>query len=133
MNFRIKCPKCGEVLNIAGDQACPKCKESLTTEGKGEIQLYRMGSPLAVAAGYGIYMNDQPMGHIGNKESLRILLPYGTYTVRFTCGLTRKCQAATVTLSEEAPVAYVKGSIKAGFWSNTLIATVVTKEDMPTE
>ncbi len=128
---RVKCPTCGEVLNIDMNMPCPKCGTPLQAYHMAEIHLYRMGSPIGVAVGYGIYINGQPMGHLGNKESLRIPLPYGTYTIHFTCGMTRKCEDATVVLTPEMPVAYIKGSIKAGFWTNKLRATVVRRDEMP--
>ncbi len=129
--FRIKCPKCGEIVNIQADQACPKCGEALSTKNEGEIQIYRKGSPVGMAVGYGVYINGQPMGHIANKESVRLPLPYGTYTIHFTCGMTRRCKDATVTLSADAPVAYIKGAIKTGFWTNTMIVEIAKREDMP--
>ncbi len=131
--FRVLCPKCGEVLNIINDQPCPKCSMPLSCTNQGEIQMYRMGSPIGIAVGFGIYINGMPMGHIANKESLRIVLPYGTYNIHLTCGMTRRCEDAVVTLSPECPIAYVKGAIKMGFWTNRTIVKVVTKEEMPIE
>lgn len=129
--FRIKCQNCGEVCDIAANSACPKCKAPLTLPEGGMVQIYRMGSPIGVAVGYGVYINGQPCGHIANKQSIRIPLPYGTYTFHFTCGMTRKCQDLTVTLSPDAPNAYIKARIKAGFWTNTIIAEPARPEDMP--
>ncbi len=129
--IRIKCPACGEVLNIQGDCLCSKCGAPLTCEGLGEIQMYRMGNPMGIAVGYGIYLNGEPMGHMANKELLHVMVPYGTYQIHFTCGATRKCEDATVTVSPENPIVYVKGSIQVGFWTNKLRATVVNAEDMP--
>ncbi len=131
IKFRVKCPHCGEVLNILGDQPCPKCQGPLTTASQGAIQIYRMGNPFGIAVGYGIYINGVPYGHIGNKENLCVLLPFGTYTVHFTQGMNRRCVDATVTVSPQFPMAYVKGSIKVGVWTNKLIATVCNREDMP--
>ncbi len=131
--YRIKCPQCGEIVDIHADQNCPKCSTPLTIQNEGMIQLYRMGSPNGMAVGYGIHLNNEPMGHLANKESIRYPLPYGSYTVHLTCGMTRRCQDLTVTLSPESPVAYLKGSIKTGFWSNTMIITPSTREEMPTD
>ena len=128
--FRLKCPHCGEVIDIASNMPCPKCKQYAQGE-YGYVQIYRMGSPIGIAVGYGIYINGEPYGHIGNKESLRVALPYGTYNFHFTCGMTRRCDDVSVTLSPEAPTAYVKARIKAGFWTNKIIGEVVKAEDMP--
>ena len=129
--FRIKCPACGNVCNVPENGSCTKCNVPVQTSGEGMIQLYRMGSPIGVAVGYGIYINGIPYGHIGNKETFRIPLSYGTYTLHFTCGMTRKCEDLTVVLSPENPYAYVKAHIKPGFWTNKLIAENSTPEAMP--
>lgn len=129
--FRIKCPSCGHVSDVAGDCPCSKCKNPLTVPTEGGVQIYRMGSPVGIAVGYGIYINGQPYGHLANRESVRIPLPYGTYTFHFTCGMTRKCEDITVTLSPENRVAYIKARIKMGFWTNKIIAEASKAEDMP--
>ncbi len=128
---RVKCPKCGDVLNIYADVPCPKCGQPLQNQNSGMILMYRMGSFFGVAGGFGIYINGEPMGHIGNKETLRIPLPYGTYTVHIAVGMSRKCEDATVTLSPESPDSYMKVSIKPGAWTNSFRATVVSREEMP--
>ncbi len=128
--YRVKCA-CGEVLNIQADQPCTKCGKPLSTEAEGKLQIYRMGSPIGAAAGFGIYLNGQPYGHLANKENICVLLPYGKYTVHFTCGMNRRGKDAVIELTPESPEAYVKAAMKSGFWSNTLIANISTKEEMP--
>lgn len=129
--LRTKCPSCGNVCDVAADAPCPKCNGMLTLPQEGGVQIYRMGSPLGIAVGYGVYVNGQPYGHLANKESIRIPLPYGTYTFHFTCGMTRRCEDVTVTLTPENRFAYIKARIKAGFWTNKIIAELANKEDMP--
>ncbi len=129
--LRTKCPSCGKVVDVDSPSPCPDCKTPLPLSPEGCIQLYRMGSPLGIAVGYGVYLNGQPYGHLANKQSIRIPLPFGTYTLHFTCGMTRKCQDVTVTLNPDSPNAYVKARIKAGFWTNTIIATQCAAEEMP--
>lgn len=129
--FRVKCSSCGNVCDIASDTVCPKCKNALTIPKDGGVQIYRMGSPVGIAVGYGTYINGQPYGHIGNKESVKIPLAYGTYTFHFTCGMTRKCQDVTVEITPENRFAYIKARIKMGFWTNKIIAELVKLEDMP--
>lgn len=129
--FRVKCPACGQVSDIAGDSPCSKCKNPLAVPTEGGVQIYRMGSPVGIAVGYGIYINGQPYGHLANKESVRIPLPYGIYTFHFTCGMTRRCQDVTVALTPENRVAYIKARIKMGFWTNKIIAEEAKAEDMP--
>ena len=129
--FRFKCPKCGQVEDFAKDSTCSKCGSELKNDGEGMVQIYRMGSPIGVAVGYGIYINEKPYGHLGNKESIRIPLPYGTYKFHFTCGMTRNCDDITITLSPDKPNVYMKARIKAGFWTNKIIPELVAKEEMP--
>ncbi|MBQ9782998.1 MAG: hypothetical protein IJW44_00580 [Clostridia bacterium] len=90
-----------------------------------------MGSPVGVAVGYGIYINGQPYGHLANKQSVRISLPFGTHTFHFTCGMTRKREDLTITLSPETPIVYMKAHIKPGFWTNTIKAELAQESEMP--
>ena len=129
--LRFKCPSCGAVNDLPVNSNCPKCSEPLALPGAACVQIYRMGSPIGIAVGYGIYINGEPFGHIGNKESIRIPLPYGTYTFHFTCGMTRKCEDLTVALTPDAPAAYIKARIKPGFWTNKIIAESALPQDMP--
>lgn len=129
--LRSKCPKCGNVQDVAGDYACSKCNTAVSLPKDGVIQIYRMGSPIGVAVGYGVYLNGNPCGHLGNTETIRIPVPYGTYTLHFTCGATRRCQDLTVELTPENRYAYVKAHIKMGFWTNTIIAESCSASDMP--
>lgn len=129
--FRIKCPSCGNVCDIGGNTPCPQCKNVLSVPQEGGVEIYRMGSFVGIAVGYGIYINGQSYGHLANKESVKIPLPYGTYTFHFTCGMTRKCEDVTVELTPEKRFAYIKARIKMGFWSNKIIAQVVGREEMP--
>ncbi len=129
--FRFKCTSCGEVSDLPANSACPKCNTPHPVADHGYVQIYRMGSPIGIAVGYGVYVNETPYGHLANKESVRVLLPYGTYKFHFTCGMTRKCEDVTVTISPEAPVAYVKAHIVPGFWTNKIVAELATAADMP--
>ena len=81
--LRLKCPSCGEVMNAAGFCNCTKCGTPIRYNGWGMLQIYRMGSPVSIAAGYGIYLDGQPYGHLANKESIRIPLPMGTHTLMY--------------------------------------------------
>lgn len=129
--FRMRCPQCGEVLNTQHDTQCPKCRAALSVNQPSMLQLYRMGNFVGAAGGFGIYINGAPYGHIGNKESLRFPLPYGTYTLHIAVGMSRKCNDLTFTLTPEAPVIYAKTYIKPGFWTNSFGIDVVRPEDMP--
>lgn len=131
IKYRVKCPKCGEALNIYGDTQCEKCGTPVTTRLPAMVQLYRMGNFYGVAGGFGIYINGVPYGYIGNKESLRIPLPYGTYTLHIAVGMSRKCNDLTVTLTPQAPVMYAKTYIKPGFWTNSFGIEPARPEEMP--
>ena len=107
--FRVRCSGCGNVTDINTDIPCPKCGNTLAPMG-AEIKLYRMGSPIGVAIGFGVYIDGQPCGHIGNKE---------------------KCVDMTLTLTPQAPVGYLKAHIKPGFISNTVVIEPAMPQDMP--
>ncbi len=120
--LRIKCPHCNEVSNVKPDAAlCPECKKAVSLNGEACIYLYRQGSPYGVAGGFGIYINGEPFGHIGNKELLCFPLPYGTYNLHCAVGMSRKCQDMQVTLTPDNRVAYAKVYIKPGFWANSFV------------
>ena len=129
--YRMKCPACGKVTDVAADGPCPACKQPMMIWRGGGVQVYRMGSPMGMAVGYGTYINGQPYGHIGNCESVYFPLPFGTYTFHFTCGMTRKCEDVTVTITPEQPFAFVKARIKMGFWANSIVAEQVSQQEMP--
>ncbi len=128
--YRLCCPSCKEVFDAHGECDCPKCKTHITFPQAG-IQLYRKGSPIGIAGGFGIYLNGQAYGYIGNKQSLCIPLPYGTYTVHIATGMNRRCNDPIVELNAENPIAYMKVSMKSGFWTNSFVVEFAKFEDMP--
>lgn len=122
MKFRVKCPSCGEAFNIEGaNKICPKCKNQVQFGNEACVYLYRQGSPLGVADKFGIYINNQPYGYIGNKETLCFPLPYGTYTFHAARGMNRKCKDEVITLSPENNKVYLKVYIRMGFWTNSFV------------
>jgi hypothetical protein len=98
---------------------------------QGTVSVYRKGSPIGAALGFGVYINDQPFGHIAATESVTFTLPYGTYKFHMTCGATRRCKDLVVTLSPEFPAAYLRAAMKAGFWSNTILIDPMSPEEFP--
>ena len=129
--FRVKCPHCGQVSNIQDNGQCPKCGTAIDTNQPAALRLYRMGNPIGMAVGFGIYINGEPYGHLGNKESVCIPLPYGTYTVRMTAGLNRRCKDYEVRLTPEAPLACAKAHLKVGVVLNSVVIEPARPEDMP--
>lgn len=129
--LRMKCPSCKHVDNLPAGAKCPSCGADMPAVGDSFIQIYRMGSPIGIAVGYGVYINGEPYGHVANKESIRIPLPFGTYNLHLTCGMTRRCKDLTVTLTEESPKAFVKAHIRPGFWTNTIVPEPAEEKDMP--
>ena len=124
--LRIKCPHCGEASNIhPGTTICPECKKPINVPNEGKLYIYRQGSPFGVAGGFGIYINNQPYGYIGNKELLCLDLPYGTYNVHVAVGMNRKCRDLQVVLSPEYKNAYTKVYMLPGFWSNKFVVEPV--------
>ena len=128
--LRVKC-KCGEVLNVYPGSVCPECKQPLEIPPDGMISLYRMGSPLGVAGGFGIYIDGEPMGYIGNRETIHIPLPYGEHNIHVAVGMSRSCTDLRVNLTPNNRIAYAKVRIKPGFWANSFVVEPSTAAEMP--
>ena len=113
MKMRYRCSQ-GHVFDGNEDtKVCPNCGEALQLDNCGAIQLYRMGNMMGMAVGMGIYIDDTPYGHIGNTESVRIVLPFGEHKIHVTHTTTRKCNDPVVTLSAQHPIAYMKCHLAA--------------------
>ena len=124
--IRVKCPHCGEASNVfTTNDPCPKCHQPMGIIEEGNIYIYRQGSFYGIAGGFGLYINEVPFGHIGNKELLRIPVRYGTYNIHSAVGMSRKCRDLLVTISPENPVAFTKVYIKPGFWTNSFVVEYV--------
>ena len=124
--IRIKCPHCSAASNVHSvNDPCPKCRQPLNVEEEGSIYIYRQGSPYGIAGGFGLYINNQPYGHIGNKELLRIPVKFGTYNIHSAVGMSRKCRDLLVTVTPENPAVYTKVYIKPGFWTNSFVVEYV--------
>ena len=130
--LRIKCPSCGNVVDVASTGSpCAKCGNALNLPEEGMIQIYRMGSPFGVAVGMGIYINENPLGHLANAESIRIPVPCGHYKVHMTHGMNRKCKDVEVDVSPAERIVYIKAHIKMGLISNTVVLEQVSGDTMP--
>ena len=129
--FRMKCPACGNIQNLNASGPCKTCSTQLTVEQPAAIALYRMGNYMGSATGFGIYINDQPYGAIGNRENLIIPLPYGEYKLHIVCGMNRKCNDPVIRLSPEDPYVCMKVHMKMGFFANSFIIERVDPSTMP--
>lgn len=129
ITVRYCCPNNHVFDGIEGTVTCPTCG-ALLQKG-GYIQLYRMGNYMGCAVGMGIYIDDIPFGHIANKQSLRISVPFGTHKVHVTHTATRKCNDPVFTVSPQAPYAWCKAHFsKAGF---AIQIDPASPADMPQE
>ena len=129
-NFRIKC-NCGLVQDAAAGAVCPQCKQPINFPQGGMIYLYRKGSPMGVAGGFGIYINGTPLGLIGNKQTVAIPVGFGTYNLHVASGMNRKCKDLAINITPENPIAYAKVYMKPGFWTNSFVVEPSTQEEMP--
>lgn len=129
MKMRFRC-NAGHVFDgNEASQICPHCQTPLQLNDCGAIQLYRMGNMMGMAVGMGIYVDELPYGHIANKESIRIVLPYGAHKIHVTHTSTRACNDPIVTLTPEAPIAFMKARFGAmGF---KIVVEPAKPEDMP--
>ncbi len=128
--YRVKC-SCGHVMNTVAGGICPKCKKPVVFPQGGVFTLYRMGSPLGVAGGFGIYIDGEPMGHIGNKETVHIPLDFGSHNIHVAVGMSRRCKDLVVNITPEFRLAYGKVSIRPGFWTNSFVIEPSTPAEMP--
>lgn len=123
MKMKFRCPQ-GHVFD--GNEVtkfCDTCGSPLQLENCGAIQLYRMGNFMGCAVGMGIYIDEIPFGHIANKESVRLVLPFGAHKIHVTHTTTRACNDPIVMLTPEQPVAYMKAHFAAaGFKINVEFA-----------
>lgn len=129
--FRMKCPHCGNVVNVPQTDPCPKCGTLLDTNQPAAIAVYRMGNFMGAAAGFGIYINNEPYGAIGNRETLIFPLPYGSYQMHVVCGMNRRCNDPVITLSPNDPFVCLKVHMKMGFVQNSFIIERADPSTMP--
>ncbi len=124
---RFRCVN-GHVFD-GNDQTCicPKCQVPLQKDGY--IQLYRKGNMVGCAVGMGIYINNVPYGHIGNKESIKIYLPFGQYMLHVTHTTTRTCNDPIIMLSPQCPVVYTKAHFSSAGFKITI--EEASPSDMP--
>ncbi len=129
MKCRFRCG-CGNIFN--GDEntmVCPKCQKPLDTANCGAIQLYRMGSFMGMAVGMGVYIDDMPFGHLANKESVRLVVPYGPHKIHVTHTSTRNCNDPIVEVTPQMPVAFMKAHFSdMGF---KITVEPAAEKDMP--
>lgn len=107
------CPTCGYVFPVGGI-----------------IHIYRMGNFSGMAVGMGIYIDDTPCGHLGNKQSIRISVPYGPHKVHMTHTTTRACNDPIFDISPSCPYVCLKAHFaKAGF---KIAVEPASPDSMPT-
>ena len=128
--LRVKC-SCGEVVNTSPGGYCPKCRQLLDIPADAVIYLYRKGSPLGIAGGFGIYIDGQPMGYIGNRETLCIPVKYGVHNLHVAAGMNRRCNDLQINLTPQRRHAYTKVWMRPGFWTNSFVLEVATRDEMP--
>ncbi len=108
---------------------CSKCGTPLTKGGL--IQLYRMGNIMGVAVGMGLYIDGESYGHLANKQSIRISVPYGNHTLHVVHTATRKCNDPQYNITQSNPYVFGKAYFTSGGWAIN-VETVDPKE-MPTK
>ncbi len=131
--FKVKCEGCGTVSDIAAPGACPGCGKPIGIGGEGMLRIYRMGSPIGMAVGFGIYLDGQPFGHIANKGTACIPVRFGTHKLHITCGATRRCNDLDFTVTPDSPMVCCKASMKTGMWSNTINIVPAQPSEMPAD
>ena len=79
--LRVRCPKCGTVLNLPGDGQCWKCHTLIALPQDGVIQIYRMSSCGGWGHSMEVFLNGIPLGTLKYEDVTRIPVPYGHYQV----------------------------------------------------
>ena len=126
--IRYRCAN-GHVFDARDRQAiCPTCGVPLVNDGL--IQMYRMGNYMGMAVGMGIYIDDVPCGHIGNKQSIRISVPFGNHKVHVTHTTTRKCNDPVYSVTPQNPCVWCKAHFSAAGFKITV--EQANPQDMPT-
>ncbi|MBR3300500.1 MAG: zinc ribbon domain-containing protein [Clostridia bacterium] len=111
---RYLCPNGHVTDGNEGMTNCPKCGAPLPRGGY--IQIYRMGNYMGMAVGMGIYLNNVPCGHLGNKKSIRLSVPYGAHMLHMTHTATRVCNDPVFNITPEYPYVWCKARfVSAGF------------------
>ena len=127
---KYKCPGCSHVSDLSEGTACPKCKLPMDLP-EGYFKLYRMGSPIGIAGGFGIYIDGQPHGYIGNKQTCWIKLPYGTHKLHVAVGMNRRCNDLEFTLSPDHNLECAKVRMVMGMWTNKFELICCENTDIP--
>ena len=128
-SIRIRCEACKNVADVLVDTVCPKC--GAPSIPGGYFKLYRMGSMYGVAMPFGIYIDNEPCGYIGNKQTCWIRLPYGTHRVHIAMAANRRCEDMMVTVAPEHPLEAGKVYMKPGFWTNKFVITSAQPSEVP--
>ncbi|MCR5805278.1 MAG: hypothetical protein K6G47_13575 [Clostridia bacterium] len=128
--FRIKCPSCGKVIDIESNTTC-SCGSPLVLPEDGMIEMYRVGNPFGAAVGFGIYLNEIPMGHLANTGLVRIPVPYGHYKVHMTQGMSRRCKDQEFDVTPQNRIVYLKAHVNLGLFTNTVVIEQSTADQMP--
>ena len=126
---RRMCPNGHLTDGRDGQTACPQCGAPFVQGGI--IHIYRMGNFMGMAVGMGLYIDGVPYGHLGNKKSIRVVLPYGPHQIHMTHTTTRFCNDPVFYLTPEDPYICCKAHFaKGGF---TVAVERVAPESLPTK
>ena len=78
-----------------------------------------------------IYLNEVPLGHLANAESIKIPVAYGHYKLHMTHGMNRKCKDAEFDITPENRFGFFKAHLKMGLITNTVVIEPSTADQMP--
>ncbi len=129
--IRVKCPACGEIVDLTRTGPCPRCGKKVEARAAGTLVLYRPRDASGSVSSYGVYLNGTPYGKIESRDVLSFPLPFGSYKVHVVCGMNRKCNDPVVTLSEAEPVVCLEVRIKMGFIQNSFVLERIDRADLP--
>jgi|GEM_PF-700222 len=132
---RIVCVSCGKATDFTSNGqspvcTCPKCNTD-NSINEGYLLIYRKGSPLGIAVGFGIYIDGKPSGLVANQQTVRIAVPYGTHILHVASGMNRKCNDTQFVLSEADDTFACKVSMRPGALTNSFVIEPCDEADIP--
>jgi len=133
--LRVRCPKCGTVLDLPGDGQCWKCHTLIALPQDGVIQIYRMSSCGGWGHSMEVFLNGIRLGTLKYEDVTRIPVPYGHYQVMakfLDRGVSHyKGQGVEFDVTPQNRVVFLKAArCIPGYATNTVILEQAFADEM---
>ena len=129
VRYRTQC-SCGKIQDFKSETAiCSRCNANLLSQTEGRLTLYRKATYVGCENNFTVFLNNVPLRELRSNQTVTYCLPYGAYTVHFSCGYTKKCKDITVELTEEKKEVCLLTMVKMKMWKNVIIIEEWDKEE----